>query len=66
MTIEDIQKRLEEIRVRASDPERAHSLQDALYRDFVKNLSESADWYLSERAKMVLTVEEIEFERWCA
>lgn len=66
MTNQEIRDRLDGIALNAHDPERAHSLQDALYRDFVKDLSESADWYVSERAKMVLTVEEIEFERWCA
>jgi len=59
MTIEQIEKRLAEIKAVASDDERAHSEQDDLFEDFIRSLD-------TPEAKKVLEVLDIEFSRWCA
>ena len=68
MKTEEIQQRLDDIKVMAGDDESAHSAEDRLMRDFiayVATLNEALP-NLALKAKLVLTSKEIEFERWCA
>lgn len=48
------------------DPEVAHSLEDDLYYDFVKFITESCDDKIKELAKLVLTSRDIKFGRRCS
>jgi hypothetical protein len=64
MTRELIHERINEIKQQATDDEGAHELEDMLYFDFVKFLSEQDNCEYSEMAKEILTTKNIEFDRW--
>lgn len=72
MTLEEIEIKLQEIKDVSGDDEKAHSLADKLYFDFVKYIAEETrnipigKTTLSSLAKRVLKVEDIDFKRWCA
>jgi hypothetical protein len=78
MTIAEIEDRITEIQKLSDyDPESAHSMEDALMRDFIE-YSSSARIIMSGRgmleflteitrmAKLISSTKEIEFPRWCA
>lgn len=72
LTIKDVETRVKEISTFVSDPEAAHSLEDALFVDILEAIC--ASWPLSgmtpELAKglalAALRSREIDFPRWCA
>lgn len=68
MIIDEIEKKIQEIKNCTSDPEKAHSLEDDLYHEFIRELSKGVVEYNSilEKAKMILSTEKLEFPRWCA
>lgn len=69
MTTEEIKQRIQHIRDSRWDDESAHSLEDALYGDFIKHIAESGcsnPELISEQAKLILTTSTIRFSRWCA
>lgn len=69
MTIERILARIEKIKkeARNGDDESAHSLEGDLYLQFIEYVYiHSDDPELEEKAKLILTVKDIEFSRWCA
>lgn len=65
MSQEDIEKRIQAIRDEADDPEAAHHHEDALRDDFLKYVA-TLDIPIADKAKLVLSTNEIEFPRWCA
>lgn len=67
MSIKDIQNRIQKIKDCAGDDEVAHGLEDDLNQDFIEYVSHTPyDNDLAEKAKLVLSVGEIRFARWCA
>ena len=66
MTIEQIRARIEEIRSNKSDPDKAHTLEDELLWDFVRYIHSTGnkDGLLKEKAELILTSQDIEFQRW--
>ena len=65
MTKKEIRTAVQEIKGTAHDPERAHVREDKLYESFITYVAMRDD-QLGEKARLVLSVSEIEFERWCA
>jgi hypothetical protein len=69
MTRQEIETRIEHIREFAGDDETAHGLEDDLRRDFLKAIASGEidiRWDMAELAALVLTTDDIDFERWCA
>lgn len=69
LTVEEIDKRVQEIAKKKGDPEMAHSMEDSLLEDVLTAIVDgSFHWYTSpaKLARAALKVKEIEFERWCA
>ncbi len=67
MTLEQIQEKVDEIKIAAADDERAHSLEDDLMFAFITWLAkECYEDLIREKAKLVLSTSEIDFARWCA
>jgi UDP-N-acetyl-D-mannosaminuronate dehydrogenase len=66
MTLEQIQKRVNDINECASDYEAAHELEDCLYEDFIRLVSQSKSKKLAEMAKVVLSTKDSDFPRYCA
>jgi hypothetical protein len=68
VTLEEIQKRVEEIRAVADDDESAHVLEDRLRRDVLSAIAEGFydDAGARQAAAAVLSTKEIRFARWCA
>ena len=65
-TIGQVRDRLRAIRQSAGDDERAHSLQDALFRDVLAGLVLAGPPEVKALAKETLRVDKIEFSRWMA
>ncbi len=59
---------VEQIKLSKSDSEKAHYLEDQLYRHFVNSISEKLynENELIEVANIVKSTENIVFNRWCA
>lgn len=69
MEIKEIQDAIQEILANRDDPERAHSLEDKLYFNFIKSLADNPALdcdYISRCAEEVLQTKTIKFARWCA
>lgn len=67
MTIEEIKKRIEEIKAKAEeDYEVAHVLEDELYKHFIAYVAQDKDADIAEKAALVLTTGELDFTRWYA
>lgn len=67
MTFDDIRGRLGNIKASIGDFEAAHGLEDNLYAEFISYVAgDPNDDDLGEKAKLVLTSEEIDFPRYCA
>ena len=68
MKIDEIKDRIAEISIQ--DSEGAHSREDRLYRDFIKYVAsddESLDLHsLSHMARLLLTTQKLDFDRWYA
>lgn len=68
MTLEEIKARLTQIEfhgVEYGDDERAHGMEDELYSDFIRFISEGSS-HESELAKEILRSKSLNFARWCA
>ena len=73
MRVEEVEKRVAEIRACAGDDETAHSMEDELHQDVLREIARqgrepggdgsSSPFALAEAALKTL---EIEFARWCA
>lgn len=66
MTINDIEKAIAKIKAAADDDEMAHVYEDELYAAFIGYVAGGGSDNLSEKAKLVLSTEDISFSRWCA
>ena len=66
MNLSQVKQKIDEIAASQWDDEAAHSLEDNLYFDFVKHVSEVADGELKDTALEVLKTKELDFARWCA
>ena len=67
MTLEDVQAKVKEIRdIGASDPEVAHSKEDALYESILQFIAEGPKGLHKELAYAALETKEEDFPRWCA
>ncbi|HNF41196.1 MAG TPA: hypothetical protein PLS40_09440 [Bacteroidia bacterium] len=67
MTLTEIQKVLNDIKELVGDEELAHITEDVLMVQFIKYIaSNPSDPELAEKAKLVLTSNEIKFSRWYA
>ena len=66
MNIKQVKDTVKKIKEISGDSEYAHGVEDDLYRDFVKHVSESKNKKLSNMAKEVLKTKDMDFERWYA
>ncbi len=67
MNLVEVIKRVQKIRDAAGDDEKAHSMEDCLYRDFIAHVANhAAKKELREMAKEVLQTDMINFARWRA
>jgi hypothetical protein len=62
MTEQDTRNRVTEIEDNKHDDEAAHSLEDKLYLDVLRQLAEQGNTLAAEAIK----ASDIEFARWCA
>ena len=65
MKIKEIEAFIEQIKRSAGDDEIAHSMEDALREDFIEYIATRKD-SLGDKARLILTTNEIDFARWCA
>jgi hypothetical protein len=63
MTVDDVKKRVEEIRASADDPERAHQLEDSLWLDTLEAIADGAANHQGLALEAALT-SGISFDRW--
>ena len=68
MTIQEIQGRIREIKEGLDDPEKAHSLEDRLRMDFIRHVAANGlwDWDVAQKARLVMTTNDLCFGRWMA
>jgi len=66
MTLEQIKQRVAEIAENSWDSEAAHRWEDSLQRDFIAYVSRCGDPELAEKAALVLSTGDLDFDRWCA
>lgn len=64
MTVADIEARVEAIKPMIYDGEKAHTMQDELYEDVLKAISERNCVHAQECAKTALKVKKLDFSRW--
>lgn len=64
MNIHDVERRVEKIRRFAGDPEVAHSEEDYLYTDILREVVDANCGPLSKMAALALTTKEIDFHRY--
>jgi len=57
MSIQDIQKRIDDIKASVGDDEGAHGMEDALRRDFIAYLASGGAEDIQSKAALVLTTE---------
>ncbi len=71
MTLTDVQKKINAMKELIAerlrpDHEALHCLQDNLYQEILFAIGEDKAENPKEMAKLALTAEDLEFERWCA
>lgn len=66
MTVDEINKRVEEIRANSGDDESAHSYEDSLHQDVLAAIAEGRREDAAACAKAALATIGIKFGRWCA
>ncbi len=66
MTVTEAEKRVNAILLNATDPERAHRLEDELRSDFLKWMSETGGSVEAPLIARILLTTEDAFEHWCA
>ena len=65
MTIVEIQRRIEEIKAARYDYEKAHILESDLRIDFIALIAQRKD-SLGDKARLILSTKDIDFERYFA
>ena len=65
MNKEDIEERIAEIKRLSWDSEAAHAREDQLYQGFVRMIADSNGPY-SNMARLILSTQELKFNRWAA
>lgn len=65
MTPEEVIKRVADIAEAAGDDERAHILEDELWRDVLQAIINNKT-HAQEMARIALSTQAIQFSRWCA
>ena len=65
MTTDQIKERIKYIEAIKTDDEVAHGAEDQLYADFISYVASGGEG-LAEKAKLILTTQDIKFARWCA
>jgi hypothetical protein len=65
MNKEEILGAISDIRYNANDDEKAHSLEDQLREWFIQDIANSKN-ELAELARLVLSTNDIDFQRWYA
>ena len=65
LTVDDVRRRVEEIRAIAGDDEAAHSDEDSLHELVLRAIADGAP-NAAELAAEALKTGEIKFARWCA
>ena len=65
MDKKEITERVSAIEEIAWDDESAHSKEDSLREDFIEYIAKRKD-SLGDKAKMILSTNDIDFARWCA
>lgn len=68
MTLEEIKKRIQDIKYISDDDEMAHAAEDELMRDFICYVAGMTDEdnNLPDKAFEILKTQNIDFCRWCA
>ena len=68
MKIVEIEKRISAIKEALPDYEKAHSLEDDLYLDFIEYVTRTTDdkWSMRQKARMIRDTRDIKFSRYCA
>jgi hypothetical protein len=66
MTIEHIKESISYIQDRINDDEKAHLAEDELREAFIRYIAEGGKEQLAEKARLVLSTNEFDFERWYA
>jgi hypothetical protein len=66
MNLEEIRKRIDDIKAMAADDQLAHEAEDGLWRDVLQTIADGACDDPTAAARLVLTTSEIDFARWCA
>lgn len=67
MTIQDVLDRVKKVQGFRHDPEAAHSTEDDLWRDVLREIAKGRTGKWCEAAAdAALKTDAIEFERWCA
>ena len=66
MSLDENQKRIDQLREIAGDDEAAHSEEDDLRRDVLRAIADGECDDPAAAARLVLTTSEIRFARWCA
>ena len=65
LTIIDVEKKIQEIKDAEYDDEKAHVLEDQLYKAVLEAVVEG-DPDAKIMAEMALTTQDVDFSRWCA
>jgi hypothetical protein len=66
INLDDVRKRVAEVRELADDPEAAHSAEDALWESVLTAISNGVCDDEQACAKEALKTQRIKFARWCA
>jgi len=67
LTVEDVNKRVQEVADNTGDPEVAHSMEDALLWEVLEEISEGKHpLNAAEIAQAALKTRKMGFPRWCA
>jgi hypothetical protein len=66
LTLEEIRRRIEEIRADAGDDEGQHGAEDALHQAVLQAIANGTCEKPREAARLALETREIDFARWCA
>jgi len=66
MTIQDIEKNIEHLKQISGDDEAAHSYEDSMREGFLEFVATSTIEPYAGMARLLLTTNNIDFNRWCA
>lgn len=66
MNLEELKNRIKDISECSGDDEAAHCMEDRLYFDLIKSISEEKCEDIVLCCKEILKTKDIDFQRWCA